>query len=76
MICPFCGVVVEQPNKHIEWHRDSGTAIGHPRAIPKNAALACEPPIVCYHCMEPATWDYNEDRCCDYHIYESSGYLT
>lgn len=78
MICPFCGAVVEQPKKHIRWHRGVGIYLLEPdiTAIPSGAALLGEPAILCYHCAEPATWEYNEDRCCDLHIYESTGYIA
>lgn len=80
MICPFCGAIVEQPKKHIDWHRVTGTARAglnqHIRPILKSAVLLGEPPIDCYHCAESATWAYNEDLCCDLHIYESTGYIA
>lgn len=77
MICPFCAAVVEDSKIHMNWHRAVGVyplGIGI-TSIPKNAALLGEPEIVCYTCGEPATWDNNEDRCCDYHIFESDGYI-
>jgi len=77
MICPFCAAVVEGGKKHIEWHRKTDTAkADYITAIPPNAALLGEPPILCYTCSdEPGRWQYNEDVCCDEHIYTSDGYL-